>query len=1340
MATLALSLAGAAIGPSIFGAGTVAFGLTGAAIGRAVGGLAGSFIDAALLGGSAPKTEGSPKLEDLTVTSSTEGQPIIRLYGRDKIGGQIIWATDFEQQKVKSSGGGKGLGASQPSTTTYNYFANFAVALCEGPISKVGRVWADGKELDLSDYTHRIYLGTEDQQPDSLIEAKQGAGNAPPYRGVAYVVFERMFLEKFGNRLPQLTFEVFKPVGDFEGKIKGACIIPAATEFGYGTVEVRSDVGGGTTASENVHTNFGATDFVIAINDLDDQLPNCANVSLFTAWFGDDLRAADCEIKPRVDTATKDTTPYSWSAAGLTRATADVVSTDNGVAAYGGTPADRTIVEAIKNLKSDTTADDDPDDEDTLIDSHKAFSVAFTPFLLMDIPDGNALTDPYDGATPQPSYPWRGRITCNPAPGEAGTPDKTATAGTQIDTFYGTVTAADFTVDTGAGTVSYSGPSEWSYSRFILHNAALCAAAGGVDVFVIGSEMRGLTWVRESASSYPFVDNLIALAAQVKILLPSAKVTYAADWSEWFGHQPDDGSDDVYFHLDPLWSDSNIDAIGVDFYWPLSDWRDGQDHLDWQAGYRSIYDQAYLNFNFSGGEGYDWFYASDAARDSQTRTTITDGTYGEPWVFRFKDMRSWWWNQHFNRPGGVRDASPTVWVPESKPIWLMEVGCPAVNKGANQPNVFYDPKSSESSYPHYSSGARDDHMQRQYLRAVLDRFGAEASEFDRWGHVYNPVSNVYGGRMVDMARVYVYTWDARPYPAFPYNKVIWADGDNWITGHWITGRTGEATLGELVGEILTDYDFADYDISGLGGAMAGYKLDQLMSARAALQVLENAFFFDSFEDDGKVKFAQRGNNGTALTIDENDLVQLDARSPLYEITRGQESELPEVAKLKFIDADRDYKAAQVESRRLAGRSARISEASYPLVTSYTSAQAMVDTLLYENWAARERASFALPPSKLTLRPSDVVALTVRSGTADARTLNLRLTAIGFAEALPCEARTIEPHLYGSFNTPEREGDPGTVISFGGQLAVFLDIPMITSEDTPHAGRLGAVSDPWPGQVAFYRSPTTSGYEINTLIEQKGTIGETLGDFYSGPTSRWDNGNTIDIAVYSGETLEGADDLLVLGGANYAAIQNADGGWELFQFAAATLIAAGQYRLSRLLRGQRGTEGAMRDPVATGARFVLLDSAVIQAAMTEDDVGLPFNWKYGPAQLPLDDAAYTTVAQSFDGVGLRPYSPVHVEGARDGSDNLTISWIRRDRIGADAWEQVEVPLSEASESYEVDVMDGASVVRTLASSTPSVAYSAANQTTDFGSPQSSVTVRVYQLSATYGRGQYREAVI
>jgi hypothetical protein len=167
---------------------------------------------------------------------------------------------------------------------------------------------------------------------------------------------------------------------------------------------------------------------------------------------------------------------------------------------------------------------------------------------------------------------------------------------------------------------------------------------------------------------------------------------------------------------------------------------------------------------------------------------------------------------------------------------------------------------------------------------------------------------------------------------------------------------------------------------------------------------------------------------------------------------------------------------------------------------------------------------------------------------------------------------------------------------------------------------------------------------------------------------------------------------------------------------------------------------MRAPLAAGARFVLLDGAVARVDMTQDEIGLAFNWQSGPAHRPLGDPSYAAATHAFTGRGLRPFSPVHVRGARDGSGNLTITWVRRTRIGGDSWEGTEVPLGEDSESYEIDILDGSDVKRTLSTTAASVVYTAADQTTDFGALQASVHVRVTQMSAVLGRGTPRDATI
>jgi hypothetical protein len=250
------------------------------------------------------------------------------------------------------------------------------------------------------------------------------------------------------------------------------------------------------------------------------------------------------------------------------------------------------------------------------------------------------------------------------------------------------------------------------------------------------------------------------------------------------------------------------------------------------------------------------------------------------------------------------------------------------------------------------------------------------------------------------------------------------------------------------------------------------------------------------------------------------------------------------------------------------------------------------------------------------------------------------------------------------------------------------------------------------------------------------------DLYSGPLHRYDRSNVLRVTLEFGELASVTEEAL-LNGANYAAIQNEDGEWELIQFETATLVAPSTYDLSLLLRGMNGTERAMRDPVAEGARFVLVNSALTLVNTRPDELGLALNYRYGPAEESFDEPSYGAATHAFKGLGLRPLAPVHLQGKRDPtSGDWTLLWIRRTRIGGDSWESFEVPLAEERELYRLDILDapGGDVLRSVELAAPSFLYTAALQTADFGSTQWNVPMRVAQVSPVFGPGVTSEHLV
>lgn len=510
---------------------------------------------------------------------------------------------------------------------------------------------------------------------------------------------------------------------------------------------------------------------------------------------------------------------------------------------------------------------------------------------------------------------------------------------------------------------------------------------------------------------------------------------------------------------------------------------------------------------------------------AQARTPITDGAAAKPWVFRYKDLRAWWSSAHYDRPGGLESATPTAWAPESKPIWFTELGCPAIDRGTNQPNVFFDPKSSESFTPHFSRGWRDDAIQRAYLEATYLWWGEAAN---------NPLSSVYGGRMVHVPECAAWTWDARPYPFFPALAGVWTDGANWRLGHWLTGRLGAVSLAALVRHLCLRAGLPEtlIDVTGLWGAVEGYAITALESPRASITTLSRHFGFDAVETEGAIRFVMRGRASVA-TLAPDDLVAV-REGDVLELTRGQETELPQALKWQVARADEDYEAAQVEARRITVDTTRIASESFPMAVPPEEAERRCRRALIEAWVGRETAAFRLPPSRLALDPADAIRLA-----HDSRLVDLRLVSIADAEARGIEAVRQDRATYDLPPGDPRAASLTRVVVFGAPDAVLMDLPQLTEEQPAHRPMVAAHAVPWPGEMAVFRSPSTDGFELLTTFGNRARLGTLVSDFYAGPTSRFDLGNVLVVELLTG-TLESVTDLTLFGGANALAVESAPG--------------------------------------------------------------------------------------------------------------------------------------------------------------------------------------------------------
>ena len=620
-------------------------------------------------------------------------------------------------------------------------------------------------------------------------------------------------------------------------QVFGVCLLPATGEFSYDTVAATgarwNPTGGafGTGALEtpsaiNCYYAGGVakTDYSTALDQLQAAHPECQTVALVVAWFGNSTDASACKIYPATTYIKGAFASWggsafgttNWQCSGLNQNSTGLIpiSQTGGSFTYGGTPSDQSVVRCIQDLRA------------------RGLRVIFYPFILMD----------------DFGKSWRGRIGYGS--------DVSSAASAAVASFLGSASTGQFARDTTNLTVSYSGSStDFSYRRMILHYANLCVVAGGVDLFLIGSELRGLEIIRgpgwtkaggvdgggKATWDYPFVAGLTTLAADVRSVFNGAGLTknlttwknlisYSADWSTWTGWQHP-GANGQWPHLDSLFASANIDVVSFDNYLPLSDWTTaggGLDALNWTAaepsswppgpstmsglglsGSPTLYSEAYLSGNIEGGEQFNWYYGDSnnlgrgldpngsglmVSRPEGDRLTQSRNPFyaGQQMLGR-KQFRWWWKNTHqaiydaSDGFGWIGHGPATQWTAKMKPIIFAEYGFATVDRCTNQPNVFFDPKSSESFTPFWSvwnnsdgeswTPQRDDFLSNLGLQTI----------YDYWCSASNNETSA-AGPMILTPFCCAWNWDARPFPTFPLSTGVWGDAGNWTCGNWLGGK------------------------------------------------------------------------------------------------------------------------------------------------------------------------------------------------------------------------------------------------------------------------------------------------------------------------------------------------------------------------------------------------------------------------------------------------------------------------------------------------------------------------------------------------------------------------
>jgi hypothetical protein len=569
-------------------------------------------------------------------------------------------------------------------------------------------------------------------------------------------------------------------------------------------------------------------------------------------------------------------------------------------------------------------------------------------------------------------------------------------------------------------------------------------------------------------------------------------------------------------------------------------------------------------------------------------------------------------------------------------------------------------------------------------------------------------------------------------------------------------RTDPVAIADIIRTVLVeDADFPEsaIDTSGVTGTVEGFAIRGPQPPKRSLQPLFVAFSIVAWERNGKVFFANLAN----LTPTMIDVAELGARDANEEpkgrpvsISDPPRDSLPSEVVVSYRSAEKDFQTATRRSARTESVPINIQQIELgSLLLDDDKAQQLADQLIARAWGAQRGLAITLPPSRagtihegmlLTYGPVYGQTWTQFVERLD-RGSNMVLSAQGqeFDAALLVQTQTAEGSLgFTAASAPVPLPAPVRL--------ALMDLPALSDQHRKEPGvYVAAMSeDPsraWRGASIF--SSTDGGDNWSKLADAPAEA--VMGELVTPPSvtvvaGMWDDANVIRIRIHHPTAqISSVTDDECLSGRNRFLI-----GREIIGSATVTFVSydpttrTKTFDLSRHLRGLLDTDQVMSGHLA-GEEVVHLDGpGVVFVPLDFSDVDAPRAWKALAPGAFIDDGVVRSTP--ITARNARPYHVRDIVGTRDVSNNLTITWERTSRASRTFLDQGE-PLDEELESYEIDVLDGSDVVRIISVlGTRTASYSAANQTADGLTPGDPVTIRIYQMSASFLRGQESEVTV
>jgi len=518
----------------------------------------------------------------------------------------------------------------------------------------------------------------------------------------------------------------------------------------------------------------------------------------------------------------------------------------------------------------------------------------------------------------------------------------------------------------------------------------------------------------------------------------------------------------------------------------------------------------------------------------------------------------------------------------------------------------------------------------------------------------------------------------------------------------------DATVQDTVDELCTRAGmpagtWSSTALSAITTPVRALVVAQVAPVRSVLEQLASAYAFDAYCAD-KLYFVPRGG-AVAATPGTNDLGcgEEEAAAELLPVRVQEDASIPVQISLSYLNADADYNTATEHSDRLATDASNTATVQLPMAFTAAEAKTICDVMLADAYTGRIGGEATLPLAYSRHTPTDVLTLTDADGTTYRARVVRREQA---GPVVKLEWVLDDTTALVSAGITSDDYTPSLTVALPGPTALtLLDIPIL--RDADDSAGIYAAAKPtgtvWPG-AKLMTSVAGGDYTEAGSFTSRAVVGETtvaLTNWTGGNV--FDEGGSVTVDVGAGELSSSTRDALLNTDANAMLV-----GSEIIQFRIATLVSAGVYKLTGLLRGRRGTEHAMTGH-AIGETVVLLRTAgLLRVSYDAARIGTSADYKAVTLGKTLASATTRSIVDS--GVALKPFAPVNLRQSVGSAGQYSVTWDRRSRLSYRWPSTSSLPLGENDEEYSVELLNlSDAVIETQAVTAASVTFSAATRT-------------------------------